>query len=166
MPRGVRKNAVTTATENNATTQSAETHDQDQPVIKKKGTRPGWKPAGQLPKLKAPPGWTAKWASSDAAKLSKLRAEGWEFMKESDNKGDKIVKVDVLDGSSLIGEIRYRDMVAMMLPNELKEARDDWLRQENKDAMRNILKQTDETFKEHGVQTYAPTGQDGRIVID
>lgn len=135
-------------------------------VPKKKGTRPEWKPSGQLPKLKAPAGFTAKWASSDPGKLSKLKAEGWEIMKPSDNKGQAIVSGDVNDSGSVTGELRYRDLVAVMLPNELKQARDEWVRSENREAMRSVLKDTDEKLKNGGVQTYHPRGQDGRIVID
>lgn len=136
------------------------------PIHKTKGTRPGWKPAGQLPKLKAPQGWTAKWASCDPGKLSKLRAEGWEIMKPTDNKGQEILHIDVNDSGSITGELRYRDLVAVMLPKELKDARDEWLRDENKQAMSTILKDTDEKFQENGVETYRPGGQSGRIVIE
>ena len=131
---------------------------------KKKGTPPGWRPAGQTPRLKAPPGFTPKWANPE--KLDKLRAEGWVVMKHEDNKGDPILRVDVNDGSSLTGAIRYREMVAVMLPNDLKAARDEWVRNENKEAMKGILTETDEKFNVMGVQTYAPPGQSGRIIID
>jgi hypothetical protein len=165
MPRGKRK-----VTDNGATTDQTEKNVtqelQQEPVIKTKGTRPGWKPAGQLPKLKAPPGFTPKWASSDPGKLTKLRAEGWILMKPSDNKGEEILKVDVLDGSPIASELRYRDLVAVMLPNEMKAQRDEWLRNENREAMKNVLNQTDAKLEEIGVQTYSPKGQAGRIIID
>jgi hypothetical protein len=133
--------------------------------IKKKGTKPGWKPAGQIPRLKAPKGFTPKWASPD--KLDRLRAEGWIIMKPEDNKGQEILKADVNDAGSLTGALRYRELIAVMLPNELKAERDEWHRNdENKSAMKNILKQTDEQLKELGVETFAPTGQAGRIVIE
>lgn len=131
---------------------------------KTKGTPPTWKPSGQLPKLKAPPGFTAKWSAMH--KLTERLSEGWVIMKPDDNKGDKIINIDVNDVGSLTGALRYREMVAIMLPKEMKEARDAWHRNENKEAMRSILKETDEKFKEHGVETYAPSGQSGRIVIN
>lgn len=131
---------------------------------KKKGTRPGWRPAGQLPKLKAPPGYTAKWANPD--KLDRLRAEGWELMKPNQNRGQEILQIDVNDAGPLTGALRYRELVAIMLPNELKAERDEWVRQENREAVKHILKDADEKFQEKGVQTYAPTGQAGRIVIE
>lgn len=137
--------------------------DQDT-VVKKKGTPPGWKPASQLPKLKAPRGFIAKWANP--TKLTERLSEGWQIMKPDDNKGEQIVNIDVNDVGSLTGALRYRDLVAIMLPNELKEARDNWLRNENKEAMKGVLKETDEKLKEGGIETYTPKGQEGRVVIN
>lgn len=131
---------------------------------KKKGTKPGWRPSSQLPRLKAPSGFVAKW--SNPGKLEDRVAEGWVIMKPSDNKGTPIINVDVNDVGSLTGALRYRDLVAIMLPVELQEARREWLKQENTDAMKGILKDTDKEFEKHGVETYAPTGHSGRIVID
>lgn len=133
-------------------------------IEKTKGTRPGWRPAGQLPRLKAPPGFTPKWANPE--KLDKLLAEGWMVMKPEHNRGDPILKVDVNDGHSLTGAIRYRELVAIMLPMEVKQDRDEWLRDENREAVKGILRQTDQEMQEKGVQTYTPKGQAGRIIID
>lgn len=133
-------------------------------VVKKKGTPPNWKPSSQLPRLKAPAGWTAKW--SNPAKLTERLSEGWQIMKPDDNKGERILNIDVNDVGSLTGALRYRDMVAIMLPKELKEARDIYIRNENKEAMKGVLKETDEKLKEGGVETYVPKGLEGRIVIN
>lgn len=131
---------------------------------KKKGTRPGWKPSSQLPNLKAPPGFVAKWCNP--TKLTERRSEGWQIMTPSDNKGSEIMNVDVNDVGSLTGALRYRDLVAIMLPKELKAEREEWLKNENEESMRGILQKTDEEFKERGIETYTPKGQSGRIVID
>ena len=131
---------------------------------KTKGTPPGWKPASQLPNLKAPPGFTAKWSSP--AKLTERMSEGWKLMKPEDNKGGEIVNIDVNDVGSLTGALRYRDLVAIMLPKELKQARDNWLRNENNEAMKCVLNKTDEELKKGGVETYTPKGHSGRIVIN
>lgn len=138
---------------------------EDQVVTsKKKGTPPGWKPSNQLPKLKAPPGFVPKWSS--VSKLTERMSEGWKIMKPTDNRGEEIINVDVNDVGSLTGALRYRDLVAIMLPNELKEERDKWLRGENKEAMKGVLRETDEKLKEGGVETYTPKGQSGRIIIN
>ncbi len=138
----------------------------EQEVVKSKtkGTPPGWKPSSQLPRLKAPPGWTAKWSAP--AKLTERLSEGWKIMKPEDNKGEEILNVDVNDVSSLTGALRYRDLVAIMLPEDLKKARDEWHRNENKEAMKGVLRETDEKLKEGGVETYIPKGQAGRIIIN
>ena len=73
---------------------------------KSKGTPPGWKPASQLPRLKAPHGWTAKW--SNPAKLTERLSEGWKVMKPDDNRGEEILNIDVNDVGSLTGALRYR----------------------------------------------------------
>ncbi len=129
-----------------------------------KGTPPGWKPASQLPRLKAPHGWHAKWSSQ--SKLTEKLSEGWKIMKPSDNQGEEILNIDVNDVGSLTGALRYRDLVAVMLPVERKLARDNWLRNENKEAMKGVLKKADEELKEGGVETYVPKGQAGRVIIN
>jgi hypothetical protein len=145
--------------------EKAVSNEQDDSVSKKtKGTPPTWKPADQLPRLKAPAGWVPKWCNP--AKLTDRLSEGWKIMKPTDNKGDEIVNIDVNDSASLTGALKYRDMVAIMLPKELKEARDNWLRNENKEAMKGILKSTDKEFKDGGVETYTPKGHEGRVVIN
>jgi hypothetical protein len=137
---------------------------QKAPVRKTKGTKPGWRSSSELPKLKAPSGFHAKWAAPH--KLTKLKAEGWQVMKPSDNKGDEIMVTDVNNPNAVAGELRYMDLVAVMIPQEMKDARDEYIAQENKNAMSAILGETDDQLKNMGVQTYKPKGQAGRIVID
>ena len=144
---------------------TAMTNEQEETIAKKtKGTPPSWKPAAQLPKLKAPNGFTAKWCNP--AKLTERLSEGWKLMKPEDNKGSEILNIDVNDAGSLTGALKYRDLVAIMLPNELKEARDKWLRSENQEQMKGVLKEADEKLKENGVDTYTPKGLEGRVVIN
>lgn len=131
---------------------------------KTKGTPPGWKPSGQLPRLKAPHGFTPKWSSVE--KLTERMSEGWILMKPSDNVGSAIINIDVNDVSSLTGALRYRDLVAIMLPRELKAARDEYVRNENKEAMKGVLRETDAKLSGGGVETYTPAGQAGRVVIN
>lgn len=132
----------------------------------KRGTRPGWKPSSVLPQLKARHGFTARWVNNDPGNISKKLAENWILMKPADNIGIPIKAYDTPDANPLASEIRYRDMIAMMISNEDKKSRDEYMREESKAATKQILKQTDEEFKRAGVQTYAPKGQSGRIVIE
>lgn len=138
----------------------------DKTAEPKKGTKPGWKPSSVLPQLKARSGFTARWVGNESGNISKKLSEGWIVMKPEDNKGIPIKAYDTPDANPLANEIRYRDMIAMMIADEDKEARQEYMREENRAATRNILKDYDEKFKSHGVQTYAPKGQTGRIVIE
>jgi hypothetical protein len=132
----------------------------------KKGTKPGWKPSSVLPQLKARSGFTARWVRNESGNISKKLAEGWILMKPSDNVGIPIKAYDTPDANTLASEIRYRDAIAMMIANEDKEARTEYIKSENKAATQQILRQTDEEFRRAGVQTYAAKGQSGRIVIE
>lgn len=133
---------------------------------KKRPTRPGWRPSGKLSVLKARKGFTARWVSNDAAEIAKKKAEGWLIMRPEDNVGTKIQQEDVNDGSALIDGIVYRDLIAMMLPDDVKQDREDYFREENKQAIAGVLRQSDAELANTGVQTYTPKGQDGRIVIE
>lgn len=126
-----------------------------------KGTTPGWKPSSLLGTLKAKAGFSARWVSNDPARIAKMRSEGWIVMKPADNIGTY-----AQDEGSLSGELRYRDMIGMMLPESLKKQRSEYYRKETDEATRAILKQTDGEMREKGVSTYTPKGMPGRIVID
>lgn len=126
-----------------------------------KGTNPGWKPSSLLGTLKARAGFTARWVSHDPARIAKMRSEGWIIMKPSDNIGTY-----AQDEGSLSGELRYRDMVGMMLPDNLKKQRSEYYRKETDEATKSILRQTDGEMRQKGVSTYTPKGMPGRIVID
>lgn len=131
-----------------------------------RGTTPGWKPSSLLGTLKARSGFTARWVSNDPARIAKMRSEGWVVMKPDDNKGSYEPVEDVTGSKSLSGEIRYRDMIAMMLPDALKQSRSEYFRNEIKETTGAILRQSDNEFKRSGVSTYTPKGMPGRIVIE
>lgn len=130
----------------------------EQETEAKKGTSPGWRPSSVLGTLKARPGFKARWVQNDPARIAKMKAEGWIVMKPTDNVGG----FESLSES----EIVYRDTIGMMLPNDKAEARSEYYRQELKETTKSILSKSDQEFKRAGVQTYAPKGQAGRIVID
>lgn len=139
---------------------------QEQQAEPKKGTKPGWRPSSVLPQLKAKQGYTARWVRNETGNISKKMAEGWILMKPSDNVGVPIKAYDTPDTNTLASEIRYRDSIAMMIADDDKEARAEYIKSENQAATRQILRQTDEDFRRAGVQTYTPKGQAGRIVIE
>jgi hypothetical protein len=132
----------------------------------KKGTRPGWKPSSVLPNLKAKHGFTARWVRNESGNIAKKLSEGWVLMKPDDNVGIPITSFDTPDANKLATEIRYRDSIAMMLPDDVKSERDQYMRDQTRQAQKSILRDTDEKLKSAGVSTYTPKGQAGRIVIE
>ena len=138
----------------------------DKPAEQKKGTKPGWKPSSVLPQLKARTGFTARWVANESGNITKKLSEGWILMKPSDNVGIPIKAYDTPDSNALASEIRYRDSIAMMISDEDRQARQEYMRSESRAAQKQILQKTDDAFRSHGVQTYTPKGQAGRIVIE
>lgn len=132
----------------------------------RKATKPAWRPASKLATLKAKDGFTARWVSADPTEIARKKAEGWVIMKPRDNIGPAIDQIDVNDGKALHDGIRYRDMIAMMLPDDMKKAREEYHEEENRQAMAGILKETDGQLNKMGAQTFAPKGAPGRIVIE
>lgn len=132
----------------------------------KRGTKPGWKPSSVLPNLKARHGFTAKWVHNEPANIYRKQSEGWIVMKSSDNTGTPIRQFETPDANPLGSEIRYRDMIAMMISDDDKKAREEYYREQNQSAQRQILHKSDMEFKRSGVQTYTPKGMSGRIVIE
>jgi hypothetical protein len=132
----------------------------------KKATTPGWRPSSKQATIKAPHGFIARWVNADSGNIAKKRSEGWIFMSPEDNRGEFVPYDDVNDGKAVANQIRFRDMVAMMLPMEIYKQREDYYKNENRMAKSHVLKDTDNQFSQMGVQTYAPKGQSGRIVIE
>lgn len=133
---------------------------------KRKVKKPGYRPASRLATLKARKGYTPRWVSADPAEIARKKAEGWIIMQPKDNIGPEIEQTDIKDGSALHAGIRYRDMIAMMLPDSIREDREEYYREENRQAMAGILRDTDQKLEQTGAQVYKPHGQPGRIVIE
>lgn len=133
---------------------------------KKKGTPVGFRPSSVLPRLIAREGFSAKWIRNEAGHIASKLEEGWIIMKPTDNIGTSIRQDYVSEANSLGTEIRYRDLIAMMLPNEVKKAREEYYRNEARESQSQVLRETDSKLKSGGVQTYKPKGMAGRIVIE
>lgn len=128
-------------------------------------TKPGWKPAARMAGLKAPSGYTPRWVSEESDNIARKKEEGWIIMKPEDNKGSFESK-DVNDASQTDSRIRHRGMIAMMLPDKLKEARTEYYKGETNRATQMIMRDTDREAKKMGVETYKPKGASGRIIIE
>lgn len=131
----------------------------------KSPTKPGWKPAARMATIKAPQGFNERWVSDEPDNIARKKEEGYVMMSQKDNKGSFETQ-DVTDTGQIDSKIRYRGMVAMMLPDDMKEARTEYYKAETNRATKHIMGDTDKEAKKMGVQTYAPKGQGGRIVIE
>jgi hypothetical protein len=128
-------------------------------------TKPGWKPAARMAGIQARSGFTARWVSDEPDNIARKKEEGWIIMKPDDNI-KKFDSQDVNDASQTDSRIRYRGMIAMMLPNNLKEARTEYYKAETNRATQMIMRETDKEAKKMGVETYKPKGASGRIIIE
>lgn len=135
--------------------------------VKKSGTKPGFKPASRSPLLKAPNGFTARWVRADSSDIERKKAEGWLLMKPEDNKGVAFTAQDVSEEKALGNHIRYRGQVAMMIPDELKEARQEYYKGETSSKLKTGLETMKTGLAGMGGQYRgeSPDGK-GRIVID
>lgn len=131
-----------------------------------KATKPGFKPASRLGHLIAPKGFTARWVRNDSDNIARKKAEGWIIMKPEQNKGTYVEIEDVNDTKPTSNQIRYRDLIGMMLPDDMVESRREYYKNETLQATKSILKKSDEGLKQLGATTYTPKGQSGRIVIE
>lgn len=121
---------------------------QDAPV--KKGARPTWKPAGQIGYLNVPSTHKGRWVNaSDEINLARKQEEGWEYVNKTnfpevarftDEKKRVVGKDHIGDGGQLGGPVRYREMVGMMLSNDLVEARTEYYRKETEHQTRGRIK--------------------------
>lgn len=105
----------------------------------KKGRKVSWKPANKLGFLSAPEGYTPRWCDSNESNLMKKQEEGFEFLNKTKFPQLKHTKKDgakeIADGAET-GLVKYREMVAMMIPNETRDARNDYFKKLNEDQLK------------------------------
>lgn len=118
--------------EEQATTQT------DVKPAKKKGRAIRWDDGSRMGHLKVPEGYAGRWCDEDDGNITKKLEQGWEFVNKTNypQTGREVAHdfSDVKDGSgkSNDGLVRYRKMIGMMLPPDLKEDRDAFFRQKNR----------------------------------
>jgi hypothetical protein len=97
--------------------------------VKKKGSKPReFKFASDMGKLEVPEGYVGRWCSKEEKNLMKKEAEGWEYVNKTNcpsaiRREELGLGSQVKDGSNMGGALQYREMVAMMLPEDLAESR-------------------------------------------
>lgn len=112
----------------------------------KKGKKIEWRPANTLDYLNAAEGHTARWVRNDEANIQKKMAEGWVAINKVTAPGanlDRKMTSAVQDGVQMTSSIQYRELVAMELPAELKEARDEYYKQRTAEQINGRIRATD-----------------------
>jgi hypothetical protein len=100
----------------------------------KKGRKPSWRPASRLGFLDTPDGFRARWCNSDEANIQKKMTEGWVPVNKTTFPGAAHLRTgaakEVAEGQNLGSAVRYREMVGMMLPKDIYEARTEYFKNE------------------------------------
>lgn len=98
------------------------------PVKKGKST---WRPAAMLDVNNKPKGYRLRWCDKDPMNIQKKEAEGWihatsinGFKTEHEHPGK------TGDGMPLTSVTEYRDMTLMAMPEEIAQARDEYIREQ------------------------------------
>lgn len=108
----------------------------------KKGKKVNWRPASLLGELEVPDGFRGRWCRNDPENIERKKKEGWVILDDtiSAKSGRKNhAPVDGLDGGPLDGTIRHRELIAMILPEEVAEARSEYFRKETLEKTKSTL---------------------------
>lgn len=109
---------------------------------KKKGNKVSWKPASRIGKLHVPEGYVGRWVKNDPDNIARYRQEGWELVnKTTHSKGGRSGHdgSDVKDQKNLNGAVEYRELIGMMLSQEMADARVEYHRQETIEKTRATI---------------------------
>ena len=88
-----------------------------------------WAPARMLDLANKLAGFRYRWVDTDVANVRKKLAEGWQFVNRET--GHPVEHLDpglMHGGQAPDSSVRYRDVVAMALPEEMGQARDEYFR--------------------------------------
>jgi hypothetical protein len=101
-----------------------------------------WKPASRLGTISTPEGYRARWVHDTPDNISKKKAEGWEILDKS--KFPKIgggeYENQVTDSKGLTSTVLKRnELIAMVIPEEMAQERDEYYRRETEDATQSAL---------------------------
>lgn len=119
------------------------------PADKKKGQKVAFVPASRLPKLKAPEGYVPAWKANTPENIRRLQIEGWEIANRLEHKmdiemGNYYRKINDKPVSNKETTIVHNEMIAMLLPVEMAEARKEYYREESSNLLKTKLRPEDE----------------------
>jgi len=113
-------------------------------VEKKKGQKVEFKPARRLPELKAPPGFRAAWKSNTLENVRRLQYEGWVTANRLEHNmdvemGNYYKKLNDRPIAKAESSIVHNELIAMLIPEDMAVAREEYHRQETEKQTRAKL---------------------------
>lgn len=117
-------------------------------VEKKKGQSVGYVPARRLPKIDAPDGYRPAWKHNTPENVRRYLQEGWIVANRLEhgmdvNMGDYYRKINDKPVSEAESTITHNEMICMLLPEEMAQAREEYYRKETEDQTRAKLRPED-----------------------
>lgn len=114
------------------------------PVEKKKGQSVNFIPASRLPKIEAPEGYRVAWKHNTPENIRRLQIEGWEIANRIEhnmdmNMGQYYRKMNDKPASEGESTIQHNELIAMLITDELADARKEYYRQETEKQTRTKL---------------------------
>jgi len=115
---------------------------------KKKGQPVNFRPARRLPEVNAPDGFVAAWKENSPENVRKCLQEGWEVANRIDHKmdvdmGDYYKKLNDSPTDEKHSTIEHNELICMLLPEEVAEARREYYREETEKQTRAKLRPED-----------------------
>ena len=115
-----------------------------------KGRR-SWAPARMLDLNGKMPGFRYRWVDVDPSNIRKKLAEGWQFVNKET--GHPVEHQDpglMHGGTAPDTSVRYRDVVAMALPEETGQARDEYFREINERQIAGVNRAASDKMRQVG----------------
>lgn len=113
-------------------------------VVKKKGQPVNFKPASRVPKLEAPDGFRVAWKHNTPENIRRLQYEGWEVANRIEHHmdvqmGDYYKKLNDRPINEAESSITHNELIAMLIPDDVAEARKEYYRNETEQQTRAKL---------------------------
>lgn len=118
------------------------------PVEKKKGNNLEFKPARRLPELKCPEGFRVAWKHNTSENIRRLQYEGWIPANRIEHNmdvemGNYYKKINDRPVAKAESSIVHNELVAMLLPEDMALAREEYHRRETEKQTRSKLRPED-----------------------
>ena len=133
----------------------------------RKGGR-SWKPGNLLDLIDKEPGYRYRMCLNDPANIRKKLNEGWQFVNNVTDPGTKHVKPDRIGDGAELGNVGYRELIVMRLPEEMGKARDEYHKEITEGRQRGLRAMTQKRMKEAAGELgahEAPVHGDGITII-